>query len=123
MTAAMMAAPNNSNTILTVVEVGSPKVLKMSSRMMSANITARKMIITSWKLNIWGLKIPFLATSIIPPAKRAPIKIPKLAIIIMFLREATCDPMAEFRKLTASLLTPTTKSAKARTINKITNII
>ena len=123
MMAAMIAAPNNSNTILTVVEVGSPKVLKMSSSMISANITAKKIIITSWKLNIWGLKIPFLATSIIPPANRAPIKIPKLAIIIMFLREATCDPIAEFKKLTASLLTPTTRSAKARTNNRITNII
>jgi hypothetical protein len=118
-----MAAPNNSNTILTVVEVGSPKVLKISSNIISANITARKMIITSWKLNIWGLKIPFLATSIMPPANKAPIRMPKLAMIIIFFREATLDPIAEFRKLTASLLTPTTKSAKARTINKITNII
>ena len=41
----------------------------------------------------------------------------------MFLREATCDPIAEFKKLTASLLTPTTRSAKARTNNRITNII
>jgi len=37
-----------------------------------------------------------------------------LAKIIIFLKENTRDPMAEFKKLTASLLTPTIKSPIAR---------
>ena len=37
------AAPNNSNTIDTVVEVGIPKVLNTSSNKMSVIITAIKM--------------------------------------------------------------------------------
>ena len=41
------APPSSSNTILTVVEVGIPMVLKMSSRMISVTITARKTHITS----------------------------------------------------------------------------
>ena len=35
--------PNNSNTIDTVVDVGSPNVLKMSSRTTSVTITASRM--------------------------------------------------------------------------------
>ena len=58
--------------------------------------------------------MPFLATSIIPLEKMAPIAIPKLATIIMVRMETTFDPMAEFKKLTASLLTPTTRSIAAR---------
>ena len=46
--------------------------------------------------------------------------IPKLARIIMFLNEIAFEPIAEFRKLTASLLTPTIKSPIARIANKIT---
>ena len=42
--------PNNPNTIETVVEVGIPKVLKMSIKMMSVVETARKMHITSSKV-------------------------------------------------------------------------
>ena len=38
-----MAAPNSSNTIETVVEVGMPKVLKKSNNKMSVIITAMKM--------------------------------------------------------------------------------
>ena len=36
------------------------------------------------------------------------------AIIMIVLNEAALEPTAEFRKLTASLLTPTTKSKMAR---------
>ena len=43
------AAPNNSNTIETVVEVGIPSVLKKSSSKMSVIITAIKMIMISLK--------------------------------------------------------------------------
>ena len=34
----------------TVVEVGSPKVLKMLIKMMSVTTAARQMVITSWKV-------------------------------------------------------------------------
>jgi hypothetical protein len=34
----------------------------------------------------------------------------------MFLKEITLDPIAEFKKLTASLLTPTIKSLIAKKI-------
>jgi hypothetical protein len=63
------------------------------------------------------LKIPFLATSIIPLEKIAPMAIPTEATIIMVLKEMALDPMAEFKKFTASLLTPTTRSAMAKTAN------
>jgi hypothetical protein len=42
-------APNNSNTIETVVEVGIPKVLKKSRSSMSVIITAIKMNMISLK--------------------------------------------------------------------------
>ena len=41
------APPSSSNTMLTVVEVGMPRVLNTSSSMTSVTITARKMHITS----------------------------------------------------------------------------
>ena len=50
-----------------------------------------------------------------PLEKTAPMKIPALAIIIMFLKEMALEPIAEFKKLTASLLTPTIKSTTAST--------
>jgi hypothetical protein len=65
------------------------------------------------------MKIPFLATSIIPLENTAPTKTPKLAIIIMFLKEMTFDPIAEFKKFTASLLTPTIRSATAKIASAI----
>ena len=55
----------------------------------------------SLKKKASGLKIPFLAISIIPLEEIAPIATPKLARIIMFLKEITLDPIAEFKKLTA----------------------
>ena len=50
------------------------------------------------------------ATSIIPLEKMAPSAIPILAKIMILRNEIAFDPMAEFKKLTASLLTPTIKS-------------
>ena len=47
MVATIKVAPNNSKTKETVVEVGIPKVLKMSSTMTSVTITAKKITITS----------------------------------------------------------------------------
>jgi len=43
-----------------------------------------------------------------------------LATIIITCRGATRDPMAEFKKFTASLLTHTTKSEMAKTKSTIT---
>ena len=111
-------APSNSKTMETVVEVGSPNVLKKSSRTTSVNITAKKMTITSAKEKNCGLKIPLRATSIIPPANSAPTNTPKDATIIMVRRVPAFDPIAELRKFTASLATPTMRSIAAST-NKI----
>ena len=63
--------------------------------------------------------MPLRATSIIPLEKTAPIKIPTLATIIIVLNEITFEPMAEFKKLIASLLTPTTISSTARIVKAI----
>lgn len=52
----------------------------------------------------------------------APTATPKLAIMRIERRETALEPTAEFRKLMASLLTPTTKSVMAR-INKSPRII
>ncbi|CAI8212111.1 MAG: Uncharacterised protein [Flavobacteriaceae bacterium] len=60
------------------------------------------------------------ATSIIPLDDIAPKAIPKLATIMMVLKETAFEPMAEFKKFTASLLTPTTKSAIAKTASATT---
>ena len=72
------------------------------------------MIMISSNINSLGLNIPFLATSINPLEKIAPNATPILATIIMVLNEIALDPIAEFKKFTASLLTPTTRSAIAR---------
>ena len=104
------AAPNNSKTMETVVDVGRPRVLKKSNNSMSVIITAIKIIMISEKNNISGLKIPFLATSIIPLEKTEPTNTPRLASIIIFLTEIAFEPRAEVNILTASLLTPTTRS-------------
>jgi len=50
----------------------------------------------------------------------APQKIPTAAIRIIVLNEAALAPIAEFKKFTASLLTPTVKSKIARRKRKIT---
>ncbi len=70
-------------------------------------MTARKITMTSWKVNISGLKMPRRATSIMPLENVVPARTPSEATIIMVTRDATLEPTAEFRKLTASLATPT----------------
>ena len=97
-----------------------PNVLKKSSSRISVIITAIKMMMISANMNSLGLKIPFLATSIIPLEDIAPKAIPILATIIIVLNEIALEPSAEFRKLTASLLTPTTKSVIARIASAMT---
>ena len=91
----------------TVVEVGRPKELNMSSSRTSVTMTAKKMTMISLKVNICGLKTPLRAISIMPLEKVAPMRTPRLATIMIVLKEAMREPMAEFRKFTASLLTPT----------------
>src|SRR5690606_9690904 len=97
-------------TMETVVEVGMPYVLNVSSNITSVTITARKIRMISENKKYSGLKIPFRATSIIPLEKVAPTNIPNAATNMITLKPAALDPTAEFRKLTASLLTPTTRS-------------
>jgi hypothetical protein len=104
------APPNKQKTIDTVVEVGNPKVLKTSNKIISDIITAKKIKIRSEKEKKDGSKTPFLATSIIPLDKKAPNKIPKLEKTMIVLREATLDPIAELRKFTESLIKPTIRS-------------
>ncbi len=108
-------APSRSNTIETVVDVGRPKVLKRSSSTTSAIITARKIVTNSGMVKNPGLKIPLRATSIMPLENVTPARMPKLATIMITCCGAAREPTAEFKKLTASLLTPTIKSIKART--------
>ena len=58
--------------------------------------------------------------SIIPLDKAAPTKTPTAAIRIITLNDAAFEPIAAFKKLTASLLTPTDKSTIAKTNRKTT---
>ena len=69
-----------------------------------------------------GLKIPFRATSMRPLENKAPQATPILARIIIVLKEIALEPTAEFRKLTASLLTPTIKSPMAKIAKTATSI-
>ena len=52
------APPRSSKTMLTVVDVGMPRVLKMSSRITSVTMTARKTHMTSWKEKYSGVMMP-----------------------------------------------------------------
>ena len=97
----------------TVVEVGRPKELKISSSKTSVTMTAKKMTMISLKVNICGLNTPLRAISIMPLEKVAPMRTPRLATIMIVLKEAMREPMAEFKKFTASLLTPTKRSKAA----------
>jgi len=73
--------------------------------------------------------MPFRAISIIPLERVTPIKIPTEAAIKAFRKVVTFDPMALFRKLTASFATPTVKSmiestiVTTRKINAISNFV
>lgn len=64
------------------------------------------------------MKIPLRAISIIPHERKAPTRIPAAAIQRIVFLEATLDPNEEFKKLTASLVTPTIRSTIAKAINK-----
>ena len=112
MRAAATAPPSSSKTMDTVVEVGRPMELKASSSRTSVIITAKKMMMISLKVNISGLKTPLRAISIMPLEKVEPSR-PMLATTMMTLKLAMREPMAELRKLTASLLTPTKRSTAA----------
>jgi len=68
------------------------------------------MIMMLAKVKEPGKNIPFLATSIIPLEKVAPKSTPAAATISIMRSGATLAPIAELRKFTASLLTPTIKS-------------
>jgi hypothetical protein len=57
--------------------------------------------------------------SIMPLLITAPIKTPIAATKIIFLKDAARAPTAEFKKFTASLLTPTDKSKIANTKRNI----
>ena len=116
------AAPNSSKISDTVVDVGKPKVLNTSNIITSQIITARKIIITSWKVNIPGSKTPLRAISIKPFDVSVPAIMPREATIRTTHRAATLEPMLELRKLTASLATPTVRSTTANATNTITII-
>lgn len=88
--------------------------LKASSSRTSVIITAKKMMMISLKVNISGLKTPLRAISIMPLEKVGPSSTPMLATTMMTLKLAMREPMAELRKLTASLLTPTKRSTATR---------
>ena len=107
-------APSSSNTIDTVVDVGMPSELKMSSSTTSVTITARNTSITSPKTNCSGRMMPWRAMSIMPSLITAPQNTPTAATVTIVRNRATFEPMAELRKLTASLLTPTQRSNAAR---------
>ena len=77
------AAPSSPNTSDTVVEVGIPSVLKISSRITLVNITARNSSMTSANVNISGWKTPLRATSIIPFEVMAPTMIPTEATVMI----------------------------------------
>jgi hypothetical protein len=78
------------------------------------------MIMISLKKNISGWNMPFLATSIIPLENVVPIRIPSAAMIMITLKGAAFEPIDELIKLTASLLTPTTRSDIAKTMRMAT---
>jgi hypothetical protein len=92
-----------------VVEVGKPAVLKASRSRMLATVTATIIISSSCKRKPPGFITPLRATSIIPPEKKVPISNPVPATASITLLDATREPMAEFKKLTASLETPVIK--------------
>ena len=97
----------------TVVEVGSPRELKVLSSKTSVTITAQKITITSLKDSISGTNTPVLAISIIPELKVAPKITPTLATARMTQNGAVLEPTAELRKFEASLETPTKRSQQA----------
>ena len=63
--------------------------------------------------------MPCRAMSIMPLLIAAPINTPIAAIVMIVRKEAALAPIAEFKKLTASLLTPTDRSKIANKKRKI----
>ena len=57
-----------------------------------------------------------------PLESAAPTRIPNAAMAMITLKDAAFEPMAELRKFTASLLTPTLKSKTASTNRNRTKI-
>jgi len=74
----------------------------------------------SWNVKKLGLKIPRFAISINPPDEAAPTKMPIDATIIIVRNVPARLPIADVRKLTASLLTPTTRSNSAMPSSRMT---
>ena len=64
--------------------------------------------------------MPWRAMSIMPLLSTQPMSTPTEAISTSVRKVAARDPMAEFRKFTASLLTPTQRSKAARRNRKST---
>ena len=79
------------------------------------------MVITCEKEKYCGLNTPWRAMSIMPLLIVAPKNTPMAATVTMVRNLAALEPMAEFIKLTASLLTPTHRSDAASTKSRITN--
>ena len=109
------AEPRRQNTSATVVDVGRPMVLYMSSRMMLASMTDRYRIITSRNENMLGWNMPLRATSIMPLEVAAPTMMPMEATAMMIFNDAAFEAMAELRKLAASFITPMKRPVMART--------
>ena len=72
----------------------------------------------SWKIKGSGIENSLTGNLHHTAGEQGSQAIPKLAKIIMFLKEMAFEPMAELRKFTASLLTPTIKSPIATDLIK-----
>ena len=90
---------------------------------MSVSITAKNKNMTCSNVKNDGLNSPFRAISIIPLENIEPSTTPALATNNMVRRGATFEPIAELRKLTASLLTPTIRSIMATTKRMTSNTV
>ena len=110
----MNVAPNRPNTSVTVDDVGSPRSLNRSSTMMLVATTAMNTIITSRNEKLSGCMMPWRATSIIPADMSAPVSTPIDAMTRMVLNVPALAPIADDKKLTASLLTPTNRPNAAK---------
>ena len=67
------------------------------------------------RVNWAGMNTPLLAISIMPLENREPMMMPRAATSMIVLRGEALEPTAEFRKLAASLETPTTRSKQEST--------
>lgn len=92
-----------------VVDIGKPTVLKASKIMILVRETAIYRIRISCSLKPEGLTTSLLTRSIISTEKNTPVIKPAAAIAKITFLEETLEPMAGFKKLTASLDMPVTK--------------